>query len=203
MRLIVNWPVLNLEHFFILLRYYLCSNADVVATAQFFCPTNYAFDPTLPDEFPCRYTKGNAAYCITASCANPLFRYPFFPTSLGQFGVSCDQQNQNPRVFRCSGFSTFSSDADQAATCTGQCSYDGQRFANIAGGHQSYNVCALNAAGNAYQQVARTCSGDATYNAAANVCMLNVAALRRLMDAQCRIDQAVIPRLLADVCPPN
>lgn len=169
---------------------------------------NYAFDPSLPDEFPCRYTKGNAAYCITASCANPIFRYPLLPTALGQFGITCgvnqqNQQNQNIRVYRCSGFSTFSSDADQVATCTGQCSYDGQRFANIAGGHQSYNVCALTAAGNAWQQLTRTCSGDATYNAAANLCMLNVAALRRLLDAQCRLDAAAVPRLLADVCPPN
>lgn len=173
-----------------------------MATSQFFCPANYAFDPSLPDEFPCRFTKGNSAYCITASCGSPLFRYPYFNTALGQFGVSCANP-MNPTVFRCSAYSTFSSDANQVQTCTGQCSYDGQRFANIVGGHQSYTVCALNAAANAYIEIIRTCPGDSTYNAKTNECDLDVTALRAIVNVVCPPNAASPIPEIANLCPPR
>lgn len=88
-------------------QYYHCFNdgTGVLKANPFVCPDLYAYDPSLPEENPCRLTKNRKDYCITANCptnsfSNMLMNYPKLSQKLGQVGVTC-MGTDKPIVFRC------------------------------------------------------------------------------------------------------
>lgn len=88
-------------------RYYSCfdDGTGVFMADAFECPNLYAYDPSLPDENPCRYTNNRRDLCITANCAtnsfaNVFLNYPTLSRNLGQIGVTC-MGTSKPIVFRC------------------------------------------------------------------------------------------------------
>lgn len=87
-------------------RYYYCFNdgTGVLKADAYECPDLYAYDPSLPEDTPCRLTNNRKDLCITVNCPNSfnsmLMNYPTLPRSLGQVGVTC-MGTGKPIAFRC------------------------------------------------------------------------------------------------------
>lgn len=162
------------------------------------CPDNYAFDPTYSDPFPCRYTRNNPAYCITASCTSgsEILRYPSVNAGHGEWGVQC--LGTTKLVYRCGPYSTFSLDPRQGVVCTGTCHYDGQRIAD-ASDPNGYTVCTVNAAGNAYVKTPFNCPDGFVFDVKKSECVQDISMLKFVIDEICPPEDT--PPVAPATCP--
>jgi hypothetical protein len=92
----------------------------------------YAYDPSLPEASPCRFTNNNAAYCIKSNCLNndyglQILKYQYLTAALGQIGVRClGSPNIAPLVFKCGAYQTLSTDKFKP-DCVLTCRSEGQK----------------------------------------------------------------------------
>lgn len=145
---------------------------------EFTCPEGYAFDPSLPDDFPCRHMRGNSALCITAapcvSISAIKLNYQYLTAAMGQIGVFCIGTLKF--VYRCGPNTQFKLDTNLKPICDITCSVDGQRFADPFK-VSSYYVCTLNLAANAYIKLSYNCPSNYVFDAKKNECIYNVSTL--------------------------
>lgn len=156
----------------------------MVEATEYTCPEGYAFDPSLPDDFPCRHMRGNNALCITAaSCVSGSslkLNYQYLTAAMGQIGVYCIGTLKF--VYRCGPNTQFKLDASSKPICNKTCSSDGQRFADPFN-PASYYVCTLNLAANAYIKISKNCPTNYVFNAKKNECVYNGSTIKTDLEA--------------------
>lgn len=174
--------------------YFFCPS-DFGNATSFKCPENYAFDPSLPDAFPCRFTRNRADLCITASCPGPgVLRYPNLTPSMGQYGYYCIETAKF--VHRCGPNSQFVSNT--APSCSSVCVTEGQRNAD-ADNPSQYTVCHYNALGNQLLRITMDCPRNYTYDAKRNECVQDLSRIENVVDTLCPTDRTT--RTPANDCP--
>lgn len=176
-------------------RYYYCSAIDANGI-KLSCPDQYAFDPRLPDTFPCRYTRNRAADCITVSkdCkdSTEVLKYPSMTAALGQISVECIANGKIMIVNKCGPYTSFDSNA---GACVGSCTTDSQKFADSSD-RNAYKVCARNAAGNGFVMLDRNCPKGHVFNAKTNECHFEVSnevAVRIITETMCSTETPTCP----------
>lgn len=172
------------------LRYFFCPSYLGEAT-ELACPEGYAFDPSLSDAFPCRFTRGNSDTCISATCTggtSQVLRYPSLNNAaMGQIGVHCI--GSLSFVYRCGPNTQFRVENSRPTCAPATCSNDGQRFSDVRN-PAKYNVCTLNLAGNSYIIRSFNCPKNHYFDAKKNECVQDFASINQLLDTICPLDVA-------------
>jgi hypothetical protein len=123
------------------------------------CPPLYAFDPSLPDDFPCRFTNNNQAYCVKTNCpagqttAMQLLNYPNFPYTLGSIGYKCI--GGIPLITKCGPNTEIFSGPGASSDCIVKCRGEGQKAAVIKD-PKKFQYCFRDVQGVLYKEI-RSC----------------------------------------------
>lgn len=159
-------------------RYFFCPSYLGEATALA-CPEGYGFDPSLPDAFPCRFTRGDAKKCISATCTgvtSKVLEYKSLSSSKGQIGLQCI--GSFSFVYRCGPNSKFRVENSIPTCSPATCSKEGQRYSDLR--HPSkYNVCVKNLADNGHVIRSFNCPKSYSFDAKKNECVQDMASINQ------------------------
>jgi hypothetical protein len=161
-------------------RYYYCDLQDSgkFKAQQLSCPDGYAFEPTLPDIFPCIYTANNVESCITSNCNNTAFgaisvmRYASLPSNLsrGQIAVKCFGSLGKPVVYKTIPYVALASvDDDLVPRYNIICPYEGYKLPDTANPN-NYYVCVRDKNNQIISSKSFTCFAGKRYNKCKQIC---------------------------------
>lgn len=160
-------------------RYYYCDASR--SPTPFSCPDGYAFDPALPDIFPCKFTANLASSCIKADCSKTdvgkiyVMKYPSLPSNLtlGQIAVLCFGGQADPVVFRTGAYTSLASvDENLEARYNIACPSEGFKLPDNSAATK-YNVCVIQLGSDLGSIKAKsfTCFGGRTYDKDKQTCV--------------------------------
>lgn len=176
--------------------YYFCPS-ELGNPSSHQCPVGYVFDPSLPDAFPCRFTRGRTDLCITASCPSTptVLRYPNMTPAMGQVGFFCIASSIF--IYRCGANTQFVVN-NSVPSCNSVCVTEGQRNVDPENPSQ-YTVCYFNELGNQLLRTNMSCPRNYTYHARRNECVEDLSDIENIVDTLCPSDS--LSRVATAFCP--